>query len=98
MKYKFIEFIAALEGDDFDKLEQSLLTHYTNLLKDYLINLQYHQGDCTKSCHTCMICLLENWINDYREYTFNEDKWRDGSGIPPSLDKIRDDKLNELGI
>lgn len=76
-KYLFVEFLAAMEGDDFDVLEKSWLDHYQRFVDRIPEMLQtVHYGDCTRSCQTCDICLLEGFLKDYREYYFNEDKWR----------------------
>ena len=77
-KYTFVEFQAAMEGEDFDVLEESWVDHYRNYNNNHTPNSlnDVHSGDCTKSCHTCDLCLLEYNLKEYREYFFDEAAWR----------------------
>ena len=33
-----------------------------------------HFGDCTKSPQSCYLCVLEQFLSEYREYRFNVKK------------------------
>lgn len=70
-KYSFIEYVAATESEDFNEIDDGMIEWAKNFLKlDYD---QKHEGDCTKQCHTCILCLMEGLLSDYREYYFNNE-------------------------
>ena len=76
-KYTFVEFVAALECDDFDVLEESWL----KWAKEFVSHLNtdevgVHYGDCTNQPISCYLCVIETLLKDYREYYFNEERWR----------------------
>lgn len=76
-KYTFVEFIAALDCDDFDVLEDS----WVKWAEQFVTHLNspdsnYHHGDCTKQPVSCYLCVMETLLKDYREYYFNEEEWR----------------------
>lgn len=87
MKYTFIEFLAAYEGDDFDVIDPMWLDHYKKSVNAYseMLEKESHGGDCTKEPYTCGLCLIEHQLKDYREYVFNEEKWRNDNGIENKL-------------
>jgi hypothetical protein len=76
-KYTFIQFVAALESDDFDKIDETWLP-WAKEFVSYLNsdNVNIHDGDCTKKPFSCYLCVVENLLSDYREYYFNEEEWR----------------------
>jgi len=76
-KYTFVEFVAALDSEDFDNIEPSWLRWAENLVENYgkLLNA-HHYGDCIKVPISCNFCVLESLLVDYREYCFNEEEWR----------------------
>ena len=80
-KYNFKEFVAACESEDFDKIEKEQLEwvekHFLNNDLLDVIKNEPHNGDCTMLPCTCPLCLIEHLLSDYKEYTFNEDLWRD---------------------
>lgn len=81
-KYNFVEFVAACESKNFDIIEDSWLEWAKQFLKGYeSIWVEVHSGDCTKSSHTCSLCLLQTLLADFKEYTFNETAWREANGI-----------------
>lgn len=83
-KYNFIEFIAATESRDFDKIDEKCLTWAKKLYDHYkLDNIEkmIHIGDCTKHSHPCDLCLLEYFLKEYKEYSLNEGNWREDNGL-----------------
>lgn len=77
-KYTFVEFLAAYESDNFDKVDESTLSWAKNFLKSYEnVWGEIHEGDCTNQTHTCSLCLLQTCLEDYKQYTFDEVNWRD---------------------
>lgn len=79
-KYTFIEFIAALDSDDFDNIDPNWLKWAEGLIDKYpkMLNAG-HAGDCTKMPISCNLCVLESLLSDYREYFFNEEEWRNNN-------------------
>jgi hypothetical protein len=76
-KYTLVEFIAALESEDFDDIDETwigwgkeFLSHLTS------DNLGEHHGDCTNDPAPCYLCVVENMLKNYREYYINEELWR----------------------
>lgn len=81
-KYTFIEFLAAYESDNFDTIEESAMTWAKRFLKSYEnVWGEIHGGDCTKQAHACGLCCLQSFLEDYKQYTFNEAKWREDNGV-----------------
>lgn len=82
-KYNFTEFVAAYNSKDFDELTPNMLEWAKKFLLSYnkiFLNEQ-HRGDCTKESQPCPFCVLENMLIDFREYTFDEKKWREENGV-----------------
>jgi hypothetical protein len=78
-KYNFIEFLCALESDDFDNPDYSWKEFYIKFLKQYpdlLINDGIHHGDCTKVSCPCDLCVLETLLKEFYQYTFDEKTFR----------------------
>jgi hypothetical protein len=76
-KYTFIEFIAACESGNFDNIDDSCMSwanEFVSHLNSDINNI--HLGDCTKQPVSCYLCTIETLLKDYREYYFNENKWR----------------------
>jgi hypothetical protein len=76
-KYTLVEFIAALESDDFDQLDET----WVGWAKDFLSHLNSnlvsgHNGDCTNQPSPCYLCVVENMLKNYREYCLSEEQWR----------------------
>ena len=81
-KYTFIEFMSALQDADFDVINDKKLTCGRNFMKVCFEELENsHDGDCTKSSHPCLLCALEHYLIEYKEYTFDEKKWRNLNGL-----------------
>ena len=73
-KYTFVEYIAAVEGEDFNTIEPSWLV-WANDLADSIpetLKKEIHEGDCTKQSHTCNLCLIETLLNEYYRYYFKD--------------------------
>jgi hypothetical protein len=76
-KYTFIQFVAALESDNFDEIDETWIpwaTEFVSHLNSTARNV--HHGDCTKQPVSCYLCVIEGLLKDYREYYFDEEKWR----------------------
>jgi hypothetical protein len=81
-KYTFKEFIGALESEDFDVIDdwpKRFSDHYIASIPEVLSN-EYHNGDCTNISSPCPYCVLEWYLNEYKEYSFNEEQWREDNG------------------
>lgn len=74
-KYTLYEFMGACESDDFDIVDEHWMEHYKTMMPT-LLEQTIHDGDCTKQPISCPLCCLETLLADYREYYFNEEKWR----------------------
>lgn len=75
-KYNFTEFVAALEGDDFDVIESINLQWASTTFIDISLQNLVHGGDCTKMPGSCYLCHLEQYLTDFYQYTFHEDEFR----------------------
>lgn len=77
-KYTFVEFVAALESKDFDKIDEAWLVWANKFMNDQkeVFKKCIHAGDCTKQSHTCGLCLIETLLADYKRYYFQEEQWR----------------------
>lgn len=77
MKYTFVQFIAATESKDFDKIED--LDWASNVIAGFPEYAKHavHDGDCTKQSTPCMLCMYERFLSEYREYFFDETKYRE---------------------
>lgn len=73
-KYTFVEFIAAQEGNDFNVIEPGNLAWATGFGKSLGISpTRVHSGDCTKENIPCLLCVIEIYLKEYREYYFNKE-------------------------
>ena len=52
---------------------------------------EYHMGDCTNEAQSCFLCGMEQMLKDYREYFFDEDKWRK-INLPTPRGRIKQQK------
>ena len=72
-KYTFVEFIAALEGDDFNVIEPINLKWAKGFVESMgNISDLIHHGDCTKQNISCELCVYEVYLKEYREYYFDK--------------------------
>jgi hypothetical protein len=55
------------EGLDFSPEEAK--KRIRSLFELLLSENGVHDGDCTKQCHTCYLCELQETLDDYYEYT-----------------------------
>jgi hypothetical protein len=78
-KYNFIEFIAALEGDDFNVINPDNLLWAEDFIQAYdgKWSTLRHNGDCIGWSQPCTICTIEQYFEEYREYCLNEKEWRE---------------------
>jgi len=82
-KYSFTQFLAATESDDFDNIDvtwEVWACHYV-MRSMNSVAFEFHEGDCTKQAHTCPLCNFQYMLEDYKEYYFNEEKWRKDNGV-----------------
>ena len=78
-KYTFVEFVAALEGEDFDVLEDSWLEwskKFIEVLPKSHLSFGRHQGDCTRESVVCELCLYEYYLREFKVYSLDEEKFR----------------------
>jgi len=74
MKYTFIEYLAACEGEDFDIIEDSNIEwakHFVSKISE-MLEEGIHEGDCTKQPHTCNLCCIETMLQEYYDYRFDK--------------------------
>ena len=72
-KMTFIEFVASEETCD-GTIDETWLKHWTEHIPLMLGKEQSkeHCGDCTNVPCPCTLCVVENWLKEYKEYFFNE--------------------------
>ena len=81
MKYSFKEFLSALESEDFDKVDNNYGEKYIKNICEILCDdNSKHYGDCTKHSITCYLCNLQYYLEDYKNYFFDEEIWRKENG------------------
>ena len=69
-KYSFIEFLAALEGDDFNTIKESNLIWAKNFANMKIDENDTHRGDCTNESTPCKLCSLQYHLELYKDYVF----------------------------
>lgn len=98
-KYSFIEFVAACESENIirafsnvNNIEPGLLGLARNALDKYNSVMKYetHDGDCTNEPHSCLLCVLEELLKNYKEYCFNEKEWRE-KNLPQTKNNVNDE-------
>jgi hypothetical protein len=78
MKYTFKQFIAALECFDFDVPEEwgtKWAEKFVNSIPE-IFSKEIHDGDCTKQSCPCPYCVLQWYLEEYKQYCLDEDNWR----------------------
>lgn len=70
-KMTFIEFVASEETCD-GNIDESWLEHWNAKIPVLLKDDKVHEGDCTNIASPCTLCILENWLKEYREYYFDK--------------------------
>jgi hypothetical protein len=77
-KYTFHQYIAAIEGDDFDNITEDNLKWADQFIDAFpkIMKTELHYGDCTNVPCTCTICIYRTLLLEYEEYYFNEEEWR----------------------
>lgn len=75
-KYTFKEFIAALDSQNFDELDPNAIEitkSYFQKLND--LDFTHIEKDGQISL-VCDLCVLENYLKEYRIYQFDEEYYR----------------------
>ena len=54
------------QGDGYDTIEEVKEDLHQ------LLDSNIHDGDCTKRSHTCLLCLLEIYLDEYWKYCKTE--------------------------
>lgn len=69
-KYTFAEFIAAIEGEDFYRIDPDNLAWAKRFVEAMprVLTEEYHGGDCTKFPGPCPFCVYETLLSEYYEY------------------------------
>jgi hypothetical protein len=77
-KYTFVQFLCALESEDFDNPDYTWMDWANNYVDSFgeIMKNQFHGGDCTKVPISCMHCQYEQMLSEYRIYYFEEEKFR----------------------
>jgi hypothetical protein len=78
MKYTFKQFIAALEALDFDKIEEwgdIWAEQFLSFIPE-ILSTEIHNGDCTKVSSPCSYCVLQWYLDEYKQYSSDEETWR----------------------
>jgi hypothetical protein len=76
-KYTLVEFLTALESEDFDEIDENWIGWSKDFLSKLNSNLSdSHNEDCDKTKSSCYLCTIENLLKNYREYYHNEEQWR----------------------
>lgn len=77
-KYNFVQFLCALESEDFDNPDYTWMDWAYNYVDSFgkIMKNQFHGGDCTKESNSCMHCLFEQLLSEYRIYYFEEERFR----------------------
>jgi hypothetical protein len=77
-KYTFVQFLAAIESDDFDNIDKVWLDWANKFVEHFpeIMKTEQHGGDCTKMPGSCPVCSYESLLAEYRIYYFDEERWR----------------------
>jgi hypothetical protein len=72
-KMSISQFLSIQENNNLKMVEyyRMMLPQLLNGTDD---NGGFHHGDCTKSAVTCRLCLLEEFLRDYKTYYFAKDE------------------------
>lgn len=64
------EFISVQDSDSGFEVSEVWAEHWKRELPNFLNNPDNyeHHGDCTKQPIRCVLCMLEDFLRDYREY------------------------------
>lgn len=95
-KYTLLEFIAANESEDFNKIDDGMMEFAKQILEGFnhhALNVGTHGGDCTKMPAPCLLCTYEQILSDYREYYFGRiERIEDVERYKVSIDGISSKK------
>ncbi len=87
-KYSFLYFIAALEGKNFDEIEENnrkWAISFLSKLPSSIVGIGEesggeHHGDCTQDNYSCVLCVLQDLLEQYSQYYFHEEEFRKSLG------------------
>jgi hypothetical protein len=75
-KYTFKQFIAALDSKNFDEIDPNTI-ETTKSYFQKLNDLDFtHIEDAGQISLVCDLCILENYLKEYRIYQFDEAYYR----------------------
>ena len=75
-KYTFKQFIAALNSNDFNELDHNSIESTKSYFQK-LNDLDFtHIEDKGQISLVCDLCILENYLKEYRIYQFDEAYYR----------------------
>jgi hypothetical protein len=75
-KYTFKQFIAALDSQNFDELDPNAVASTKSYFQK-LNDLDFtHIEDAGQISLVCDLCILENYLKEYRIYQFDEAYYR----------------------
>ena len=69
----FIEWLIDTESDFVEMTKEDVIDNIKDI-HNYLLSegdtpdTGRHYGDCTKQNITCLICLYQNWLDEYEKY------------------------------
>jgi len=66
----FPEFLSLYDTDEPGVVSESWKSHWEKELPNFLGNPENytHHGDCTNQPIRCVLCCLEDFLREYREY------------------------------
>jgi len=74
MKLNFLEYISLYDSKD-EKPDQRWIQHWKKYIPLMLESNNYvHNGDCTNQPCPCTLCLLEDWLSNYKKYYLNSEE------------------------
>ena len=75
-KYTFKQFIAALNSENFDEIDANCIESTQSFFQK-LNDLDFtHIEDAGEISLVCDLCILENYLQEYRIYQFDEEYYR----------------------
>ncbi len=74
-KYTLVEFMAANESEDFNKIDDGMIDFAKQMLEgfnNHALNVGTHGGDCTKIPGPCLLCHYNIVLDQYATYFFDD--------------------------
>ena len=79
----YIEFVAGIfsnqfkkDGYNFDNPDPKYLEWVEQRTKNFKWWEHHHCGDCTNQSCVCDLCQFIWYLNEFKEYSTNEEEWR----------------------